>query len=56
MSDSDFVSQAVSQRKANYNDVVSNAPSGKIPVVLNSTGQIGYITPDEFDPSQYTKM
>lgn len=55
-SDSDFVEQSLSSQGVKYDDVISATKPGEIPVVLNSSGAIGHIPANEFDPSIYTKM
>jgi hypothetical protein len=55
-SDADFVERSLSEQGADYNHVVSSAPAGQIPVLLNETGQIGYVSPSEFSALTYTKL
>lgn len=50
------VESALNKIGANYNDVISKTPQGKIPVLENSSGQVGYITPEEYNVSYYTKL
>lgn len=50
------VETALNKIGANYNDVISKTPQGKIPVLENSSGQVGYITPEEYNVSYYTKL
>lgn len=55
MSNSDFVSQAMTSSGINYNSFISSTPSGQIPVIDNKTGQPGHIPISEFNSSLYTK-
>lgn len=56
MDDRSFVQQSLQAQNANYSDVISRTPPGQIPVLLNSSGQIGYLPTNEFDPGEYTKL
>lgn len=60
MSDRDYVSKAftlpANKSAGDYQTVINNTPSGKIPVVMNDTGEIGYIPYTEFNPTRYTKL
>jgi hypothetical protein len=56
LSDSDFVESSLTAQGADYNHVISGTPAGQIPVLLNSTGQIGYVAPSEFNALTYTKL
>lgn len=55
-SDRDFVENALNSQGISYNSVISKTPNGTIPVLQNSTGQVGYIPVEEFSASLYTKL
>ena len=56
MTNSAFVAKAVQNSGQSYQNIISGAPKGQIPVVENNTGQIGYIPAGEFNSGKYTKL
>lgn len=56
MGDKDFVEQSLTSQGVKYTDFVASAPAGQIPVVLNASGEIGYIPESEFNKSVYTRI
>lgn len=48
------VENALSSKNINYQDVIQKTPAGKIPV-MDSSGNVGYIDPTEFN-SSYIKL
>lgn len=56
MSDRDYVEKVLVSNNIKYDDFVNTTPQGQIPVIDNSTGQIGYIPYTEFNSSTYTKI
>lgn len=54
--DSQFVESSLNALGLKYNDVLNQIPSGQKGVIINATGQIGYIPPNEYDPSIYTSL
>lgn len=55
-SDRDFVEKALSAQGIKYQSVIDKTPAGTIPVIQNSSGQVGYIPANEFNASLYTKL
>lgn len=55
MNDGDFVRKALSLQKVDFVKFINGIQPGEIPVIDNATGQPGYITPAEFDPTKFTK-
>ena len=56
MTSAQYVEKVLTSKKLAYNDVISQIPQGKIGVIQNSTGQIGSVLPNEFDPAIYTHL
>ena len=56
MDDKTFVEKALTKQGINYMDAVNKTPTGQIPVLLNKTGEQGYIPISEFNAGQYTKL
>lgn len=56
MSDRDYVEKTLVANNIKYDEFVNTTPQGQIPVIDNSTGQIGYIPYTEFTSSKYTKI
>lgn len=52
----DTVETALKDQGLKYEEVLASTPSGQIPVVDKSSGNIGYISPEEFDGNKYTKL
>lgn len=55
-SDSAFVESSLDAQGLKYSDVTTQAPKGEIPVLDNSTGELGYIPESEYDASAYTRV
>ena len=56
MSDRDYVEKVLVSNNIKYDEFINTTPQGQIPVIDNSTGQIGYIPYTEFNSSKYTKI
>ncbi len=54
--DQQFVESSLNAQGKKYADVMSTIPAGQKGVLDNSTGQIGSIPPNEYDPSKYTAL
>jgi hypothetical protein len=54
--DSSQVNKVLSSKGINYNDFVSKAPTGSIPVIKKDTGEVGYIPVEEYVASIYTRI
>ena len=56
LSNRDFVEQTLNRQGLAHQSVVDNAQKGEIPVAVNATGEVGYITEEEFNNSIYTRI
>lgn len=56
MSSKDYVEKVLTSNKINYNDFISKVPTGKIPVIQNSDGTIGYLDSESELTSDYTRI
>lgn len=56
-SNSDYVNQVLTANGYKYDDYIKQVPPGKIPVINNADGTIGYLDNDsEYDASIYTRI
>lgn len=55
-SNANFVEKSLTGQGINYQHLVSSAPNGKIPVLRNDNGQVGYILPGEYNSTTYTRI
>lgn len=56
MDDKTFVENSLTSQGVKYTDYVASTPPNQIPVVLNGSGQLGYIPESEFNKSVYTRI
>lgn len=55
LSDRDFVEKALTKQGIKYEQIINEVPQGKIPVLDNATGEVGFLPINEFN-SNYTKL
>lgn len=55
LSDRDFVEKALTKQGIKYEQIINDVPPGKIPVLDNATGEVGFLPINEFN-SNYTKL
>lgn len=56
LNNAQFVEKTLSSKGIAYQSVLNDTPMGQIPVLNNSTGQVGFIPENEFNPSSYTRI
>lgn len=56
MSSKDYVNKVLTQAGVKYDDFVKQVPAGKIPVIKNSDGTIGYVDSQNEVTSDYTPI
>ena len=56
MSSKQFVELALERAGKAYNDVLAKIPAGKMGVIVNATGEIGYIDLTEYQTKLYTQL
>lgn len=56
LDDKSYVEKILTSQNIKYDEFVNNVPYGQIPVIDNSTGQVGYIPYTEFTSSKFTKI
>lgn len=56
LGDKEYVEKVFKTTGQKYDTIVNATPNGQIPVIDNTTGQIGYIPFTEFSSDKYTKI
>lgn len=56
LTSSQYVEKVLSSKGIKYDSLASKVPAGKIGVIDNNTGDIGYISESEYSVSKYTRI